>query len=160
MMKPNDEEISAAIAELLRSEIRTSIVYSLLIACCLIVCIFAVRGGLNISRFKAIILTLVVSACSLGIIVWRTISFIPVYHDYRDVSYVKEENVDVYIMEGTSSILGSTNEVVLVRQNGEKIKLKIVYDYKMSTSTNYTGTVVYMDNSKYIVWYDLSETAE
>lgn len=153
--KLKDEIIQDAMSTFFRSEVLTCVLFGILIIIAIIISVLVYKTSVLDSRFKSILLILFVCSCSVGLIVLRMTEFIPIYTDFRNMSYTVGENVEVFIVEGTNNIWEQKNEVQLKTENGEELKLKITNDYKFETGIVLQGTVVYTNCSKHIIWYEL-----
>ncbi len=150
-----DEIIQDAMSAFFRSEVLTCVLFGILIIIAIIISILVYKTSVLDSRIKSILLILFVCISSVGLVVLRTSEFIPIYVDFRNMSYTVGENVEVFIVEGTNNIWEQKNEVRLKTETGEEIKLKITNDYKFETGIVLRGTVVYTNCSKHIIWYEL-----
>ena len=128
----------------------------LLVVLCIVAIIasfFCFKPFIGDSPMKTFIIVLMVCIGSAVLIAIRVVEFFPVYTDYKNMSYIIEENAEFYIIEGTNNSWDAKNEVLLTTSNGEKINLTITNDHKFETEIALNGTVVYTKHSKHIVWY-------
>ena len=154
-MIPDRKEIVQCIYDYFRVEICNYFLFVILALVALIVSNYAFKVYVNKVRWKAIVIVLSTSLCALVLIVLKTMEIIPVYGDYRNMSYTLEENCQIYIEEGMNNKLEQKNEVILLTENGHKVKLTITNDYVFETKKTFRATVVYTNKSKHIVWYGI-----
>ena len=132
----------------------------LILVLLVLLCIVAVIGSFfcfkpftGTSKRKTLLIVLMVCLGSVVLLMIRTVGFLPVYTDYKNMSYIIEEDAEFYIIEGTNNPWEAKNEVLVTTSNGEEIKLTITNDHKFETDIALNGTVVYTKHSKHIVWY-------
>lgn len=132
----------------------------LILVLLVLLCIVAVIGSFfcfkpftGTSKRKTLLIVLMVCLGSVVLLMIRTVGFLPVYSDYKNMSYIIEEDAEFYIIEGTNNPWEAKNEVLVTTSNGEEIKLTITNDHKFETDIALNGTVVYTKHSKHIVWY-------
>jgi hypothetical protein len=109
------------------------------------------------SSGKTLLMVLAAGIGAVVLITIRVVALFPIYQDYRHMSYTIEENATFYIIEGTNNSWESKNEVLLTTEAGEEIKLTITNDYQFETNAMLSGTVVYTNHSKHIVWYHMED---
>lgn len=90
--------------------------------------------------------------CAVLLIVFQMKDIIPVYKDYKNSSYVIVQNATVTIKGDSSGVLDYTS-TVFVKTANEEYKLKMQTDILLDTDTEYVGTVAFLPNSKYLIWY-------
>ena len=151
--KPTEEEIIHSMNSFFRSELLTCILFACLIFIVITVSILVYKTSILSSHFKATLLLIFVCLCSVGVVVLRAFEFFPIYTDNRNMSYVIEENAEIFILEGTDNIWNQKNEVKVKTSKGTTLKLKIANDYKFETGINLKGVIVYATHSKHIIWY-------
>lgn len=139
------------------SEVLILVLLVLLCTVAVIGSFFCFKPFTGTSKRKTLIIVLMACLGSVVLLTIRTVGFLPVYEDYRNMSYVVEENAEFYIIGGTNNMWDAKNEVLLTTSNGEEIKLTITNDHKFETEVALKGTVVYTKHSKHIVWYSTED---
>ena len=139
------------------SEVLILVLLVLLCTVAVIGSFFCFKPFAGTSKRKTLIIVLMACLGSVVLLTIRTVGFLPVYEDYRNMSYVVEENAEFYIIEGTNNMWDAKNEVLLTTSTGEEIKLSITNDHKFETEVALKGTVVYTKHSKHIVWYSTED---
>ena len=129
-----------------------------------LLCIVAVIGSFSCSKpfsgtskRKTLIILLMACLGAVVLLTIRAVGFLPVYTDYKNMSYIVEEDAEFYIIEGTNNPWDAKNEVLVTTGDGEEIKLTITNDHKFETDITLNGTVVYTKHSKHIVWYSIED---
>lgn len=148
------EIVENAMRTFFYGEVLNTVLYGVLILFAIALSIAVYKLDILKSRVKAVLLIIFVLALSLGLIAMRAIEFIPVYNDYKNMSYTVVEDAEVYINEGTNNLLEGKNEVDLKTSVGEEIKLRIT-NGKFETEVWLKGMVVYSNNSKHIILFSL-----
>ena len=135
------------------SEVLILVLLVLLCIVAVIASFFCFKELVGKSRKKTLLIVLAACLCSAVLISIRVVAFLPVYKDYKNTSYIVEEDAQFYIIEGTNNPWEAKNEVLVTTSNGEEIKLTITNDHQFETDIALNGTVVYTKHSKHIVWY-------
>ena len=148
-----EKQILNNIHQLYRSHIVTLILL-LLLGC---VALFVVVGVVKFHLIKPLIWkTVIISVTIVSLVALLLIqinSLIPVYKDYKELSYIVVENATLTILTESSGIIDRTNTVLVDDGSGKKIELKMQSDLCLSFDSMYTGTIAYTINSGYVVWY-------
>lgn len=152
-----EKEIIDKIYHLYRSHIVTLVIFILL--CCIgtLISVGVIRLGLVKSRTNRILLFSIVLLCSILLPVIQLFQIIPVYADYQESSYIVLDNATMTVTTDSSGIIDRTNQVFVVDANGNDYNLKLQSDFLLDRGINYTGTIVYLKHSGYVIWYDLDQ---
>lgn len=142
------------ISDFFHEEVLKYCLYVLLAVVATIASIYGFKIYTNKAIWKAILIVLLTGVCATSLILIKTKEFIPIYKDYKTMSYTIEQDSEVCIEDGMNNQLDQKYSVVLVTKDGEVVHLKITDDYRFETGKIYRGTVVYTNNSKHIIWYD------
>ena len=139
--------------KLLRSLMISAFFYFALIVLAVLVTVGVIKFKLLKSKWQNIALVTLVSVVSVAMILLMAYTVLPVYKDYSEQSYVVVENARVVVSESTSVGIDRTSSVTVY--DGEKeIRLKMQSDVALSAHVEYTGTIVYLEHSNCLVWYD------
>lgn len=102
----------------------------LILVLLVLLCIVAVIGGFfcfkpfsDTSKRKTLLIVLMVCLGSAVLLTIRTVGFLPVYTDYKNMSYIIEEDAEFYIIEGTNNPWDAKNEVLVTTGDGKKLNL-------------------------------------
>ena len=153
-MEPNTKVIMQGISSFFREEVLNCCLFVILAFVAIIASLYGFKVYVKRAMWKAVLLIVLTCFCALSLILMKTITFIPVYKDYKNMSFTIEQNAEVFIQEGMNNLLEQKNSVVLITEDGDTINLKITNDYNFDTGIFHRGTVVYMINSKHIIWYE------
>ena len=136
----------------------------LILVLLVLLCIVAVIGSFfcfkpytGTSKRRMWIIVLLACLGSGVLLTIRTVGFLPVYTDYKNMSYIVEEDAEFYIIDGTNNPWEAKNEVLVTTSNGEEMKLTITNDHQFEAEVALKGTVVYTKHSKHIVWYSTED---
>ena len=155
-MKPDIEVIHKYMTNFFKEEFLKYCLFLLLAIVAILASIYGFKIYAKKTFLKAIVIVLLTSVCAVSLVLIKTIEFIPVYKDYKNMSYTIECNSRVCFQEGMNNLFEQKNLVEITTKKGNKLNLKITNDYKFQTEYIYTGTIIYTNVSKHIVWYDLS----
>ena len=147
------EQILEHIYSLYKSHIITAIVFFALIVLAIMVTIGVIKFDLVKSSKGRLVLIATVILCAIFLIISQIVAVGPIYKDYRDSTYITVENAIVVIKGDSSGVLDRTSTVT-VKTSNQEYELKMLTDIKLDADTEYVGTVVFLKNSKYIVWYE------
>ena len=148
-------EILGNIYHLYRSYTIDLILYVLLGCAVVATGIGVVKFRLADSRVKCILILLTSCLCAVTLWVIQIIELMPVYKDYKESSYAILEDVTMTVTTESSCGLNPTIQVVVVDGKGKSYDLRAQFDYHLRFPHSYTGTVVYVKHSGYVVWYDV-----
>ena len=48
-----------------------------------------------------------------------------------------------------------TNNVVVIDKDGNRYKLQAQMDYVLNYGNSFTGTIVYLEHSGFVIWYNI-----
>lgn len=145
-------QILENIEKLLKSHIITVVLYFSFILIVAWVTVGVIKYKLLNAKWKNVLLMCFVVVASFGLLVIKGIEIAPVYRDYQEQAYIVVDEARVIIKDGSSGGLDSTNRVFIY--DGEKeIELKMSSDYSLDTEVEYSGKIAYLENSKYLIWY-------
>lgn len=129
-----------------------------IILCCIAVfgvIKFELLNTLN-TKAKRILLLLGTCLCSILLIGMQIIELLPARADYKESSYIILENATITITtESSSGGFDRTNDVVVIDKDGNRYKLQIRSDYVLNYGNSYTGTIVYLEHSGFVIWYNI-----
>lgn len=127
--------------------------YFALIVLAVVITIGVIKFKLPKAKWKNIVLATCISVASIILIVVMVLTILPIYKDYSKQDYVVLEDVKVVVGESTS--VGIDRITVVIVCDGEKqIELKMQSEIALDAGEEYTGTIAYLKNSEYLIWYD------
>ena len=144
------------IDRLYRSYLTTGVLYLGLIVAAVLVTVFVIQLGILDSKVKRTVLVLAVAICSAGLIILQTVTIVPVHKDYTHRSYIVVENATMIVKDGSTGGIDRTNAVELW-VNGDRIDLKMQTDLTLDAETEYSGTVAYLEHSRFVVWFSFED---
>ncbi len=152
------EAIIDSIYHLYRGLVVTLILYILL--CCIMM--FGVVGAIKFNLIKSklqriSILIIACLCCVILLMVQIVVYLAPVRTDYKESSYVILENATMTITSDAVGTLDPINYVTVTDHDGKRYDLKMQNDRLLSCGSSYTGTIVYLKHSEYVVWYDIDQ---
>jgi len=150
---PDHNEIIQSIRSFFWSEVLIASLYVLLTAFGIFTGFMIFRDKPKKTRWKEAAIVSLVVVCGAGLMVITTMDFLPVYEDYKETSYTLEQNCEVFIQEGTNNLLEQEQEVIVITETGEELRLTITQDYALETGCVHRGSVAYTNHSEHIVWY-------
>ena len=151
-----EKHILSNIHQLYRSHIITLILVLLLGCLTLLVVVGAIKFNLIkqlIWKFALLTATIV---AVVAILLIQINSLIPVYKDYKELSYVVIEDASLTIKTEASGAIDRINTVIVDDGSGKTFELKMQSDLSLSWGCTYTGTIAYTINSGYVVWYSFN----
>ena len=157
-MVPDSKVVTDLIHAFYRREVVIFALYILLSIATVVVTILGCRYQFPQSSAKRVSFLIFVCVCAVILFGMRTAQFIPAFRDYKSLSYTVEQNAEIFIENGVDNPLDQTSTVRLTKDNGEQIRLKITHDFKLETETPLTGTVVYTNHAKHIVWLGITSS--
>ena len=152
-----EKEIIDNIYQLYRSRIVTLAIFVLLCCIGILISVGVMKFGLVKSRTNRILLFSIVLLCSVLLLVIQLFQMIPVYADYQESSYIILDNATMTVTTDSSGIIDRTNQVVVVDADGNDYNLKLQSDFLLDRGISYTGTIVYLKHSGYVIWYNLNQ---
>lgn len=127
--------------------------YFALIVLAVVITIGVIKFKLLKAKWQNIVLATCISVASIILIVVMVLTILPIYKDYSKQDYVVLEDVKVVVGESTS--VGIDRITVVIVCDGEKqIELKMQSEILLDAGEEYTGTIAYLKNSEYLIWYD------
>lgn len=127
--------------------------YFALIVLAVVITIGVIKFKLLKAKWQNIVLATCISVASIILIVVMVLTILPIYKDYSKQDYVVLEDVKVVVGESTSVGIDRITSVIVC--DGEKqIKLKMQSEIPLDAGEEYTGTIAYLKNSEYLIWYD------
>ena len=127
--------------------------YFALIVLAVVITIGVIKFKLLKAKWQNIVLATCISVASIILIVVMVLTLLPIYKDYSKQDYVVLEDVKVVVGESTS--VGIDRITVVIVCDGEKqIELKMQSEIALDAGEEYTGTIAYLKNSEYLIWYD------
>lgn len=149
-------EILDKIFHLYRGHIVTIIIFIVLCLVAVLISIGVIKFRLINSKVNRILLLSLVCLCSILLLSGQIIQLIPVHKDYKESSYIILEDATMTIVTESSGGLDRTNRVVVVDNDGNCYDFKLQSDYLLDNGHSYTGTIVYLKHSGYVIWYDIN----
>ena len=153
-----ENEILDNIYHLYRFYIINLIIYSILCCVAVLIAIGVIKFEVLNTKAKRILLLLVMCLCSILLLGMHIIELLPIRADYKESSYIILENATMTITTESSSSAGSlarTNDVVVIDKDGNRYNLQIESDYVLKYGNSYTGTIVYLEHSGFVIWYNI-----
>ncbi len=153
-----ENEILDNIYHFYRSHIVNLIIYSILCCVAVLIAIGVIKFEVLNTKAKRILLLLVMCLCSILLIGMQIIELLPARADYKESSYIILENATMTITTESSSAAGGfdrTNNVVVIDKDGNRYKLQAQMDYVLDYGNSYTGTIVYLEHSGFVIWYNI-----
>ena len=154
-----ENEILDNIYHLYRLYIINLIIYSILCCVAVLIAIGVIKFEVLNTKAKRILLLLVMCLCSILLLGMQIIiDLLPIRADYKESSYIILENATMTIVAESSSSssggLGRTNDVVVIDKDGNRYNLQIE-NYYVRDYGSYTGTIVYLEHSGFVIWYNI-----
>ena len=150
-----ENEILYKIYHLYRSHIVTLIIFTLLCCVAVSISIGVIKFGLIKSKVNRVLLLSIVCLCSVLLLVAQIIQLVPVRLDYKESSYIILKDATMTVTTESSGGLDRINQVVVVDNDGKLYDLKLQSNYLFDSGNSYTGTIVYLKYSSFVIWYDI-----
>ena len=147
------EQILDSIYNLYRSHIITAIIFLFLIIITVVTTVLIIKFNIVNSITGRISLIAIVAVCSVLLVISQIVAILPVYQDYKKLSYTVLNNVTAVIKGDTTGLIDRTNTVLVNTQNIE-YELILSNDRQLDFDTEYVGSIAFLNHSRYIVWYD------
>ena len=148
-----EKEILSNINHLYKSHIVTAIIFLLLGCIAVFISIGVIKFELLKSTIGRIALLILVVVCSIALLTTQIILTVPIYRDREETSYVILENATMTIVTDSTGVIDRTNQVVVVDEKGNLYNFKMQNDLQLTKDYKYSGTIVYLKHSNYVVWY-------
>ena len=152
-----EKEIIDNIYHLYRSRIVTTIIVAMLAVVAIIVVVGVAKNKIVKSISHQAFLITAVMICSISLIIIQFYSILPIYKDYAEQSYVVLDNAKLVLKTEATGTIDRENQVIVTDSAGKQYEFKMNFDYDLSMGTDYTGTVVYLEHSNYVIWYCFDE---
>lgn len=150
-----ENEILDNIYHLYRGHIVDLIIAIILCCVAVLIAIGVIKFELLNTKIKCILLLLGACLCSILLIGMQIIELLPVRADYKESSYIILENATMTVTGDLSSGLNRIHEVVVMDKDGNRYKLQAQMDYVLDYGNSYTGTIVYLEHSGFVIWYNI-----
>ena len=146
-----ENEILDNIYHLYRGHIVDLIIAIILCCVAVLIAIGVIKFELLNTKIKCILLLLGACLCSILLIGMQIIELLPVRADYKESSYIILENATMTVTGDLSSGLNRIHEVVVMDKDGNRYKLQAQMDYVLDYGNSYTGTIVYLEHSGFVI---------
>ena len=150
-----EQEILNNIYRLYRGRIIDLILYVLFSGVTVLVIIGAIKWELIESKVERILMLIIcVSTIALPVMEFST-ETAPVRADYKESSYIVLENATMTVTTDTetSGVLRRVNHVIVIDNDGKCYDLMVDHNNLISRGDKYTGTIVYLKHSNYVIWF-------
>lgn len=149
-----EQEILNNIYRLYRGRIMDLILYVLFSGVTVLVIIGAIKWELIESKVERILMLIIcASTIALPVMEFST-ETAPVRADYKESSYIVLENATMTVTTDTvTSGLRRVNHVSVIDNDGKCYDLMIDSNILISRGDKYTGTIVYLKHSNYVIWF-------
>lgn len=149
-----EQEILNNIYRLYRGRIMDLILYVLFSGVTVLVIIGAIKWELIESKVERILMLIIcASTIALPVMEFST-ETAPVRADYKESSYIVLENATMTVTTDTvTSGLRRVNHVIVIDNDGKCYDLMVDHNNLISRGDKYTGTIVYLKHSNYVIWF-------
>lgn len=149
-----EKEILNNIYRLYRGRIVELILFVLLSGVTVLVTIGAIKLELIESKVQRILLLIICAGTiALPVIEFSTETTL-IRADYKESSYIVLENATMTVTTDTvTSGLQRINHVSVIDNDGKCYDLMIDSNILISRGDKYTGTIVYLKHSNYVIWF-------
>ena len=149
-----EQEILNNIYRLYRGRIMDLILYVLFSGVTVLVIIGAIKWELIESKVERILMLIIcASTIALPVMEFST-ETAPVRADYKESSYIVLENATMTVTTRTvDSGLRRVNHVSVIDNDGKCYNLMVDSNDLISRGDKYTGTIVYLKHSNYVIWF-------
>ena len=149
-----EQEILNNIYRLYRGRIMDLILYVLFSGVTVLVIIGAIKWELIESKVQRILLLIICAGTiALPVIEFSTETTL-IRADYKESSYIVLENATMTVTTDTvTSGLQRINHVSVIDNDGKCYDLMIDSNILISRGDKYTGTIVYLKHSNYVIWF-------
>lgn len=155
----NDMEIIAEITQNTHSLLAHFLFEAILTGSLFIIMVLVSIGVLVLVKEMALWKRLTLLICSIAMFIVmsaieiHTVS--PIYLDYTEQSYLMVEDVTIEVQGGATGRIVKINDVILYNDDYTD-RLKIENGFlQLDTNTEFKGTIVYLNHSRFIVWCDV-----
>ena len=149
-----EQEILNNIYRLYRGRIIDLILYVLFSGVTVLVILGAIKLEWIESKVERILMLIICAAViALPVIEFST-ETAPVRADYKESSYIVLENATMTVTTRTvDSGLRRVNHVSVIDNDGKCYNLMVDSNDLISRGDKYTGTIVYLKHSNYVIWF-------
>ena len=149
-----EQEILNNIYHLYRGRIMDLILYVLFSGFTVLVIIGAIKLEVIESKVERILMLIIcASTIALPVMEFST-ETAPVRADYKESSYIVLENATMTVTTRTvDSGLRRVNHVSVIDNDGKCYNLMVDSNDLISRGDKYTGTIVYLKHSNYVIWF-------
>ena len=150
-----EKEILNNIYRLYRGRIVELILFVLLSGVTVLVTIGAIKLELIESKVQRILLLIICAGTiALPVIEFSTETTL-IRADYKESSYIVLENATMTVTTDTetSGVLRRVNHVIVIDNDGKCYDLMVDHNNLISRGDKYTGTIVYLKHSNYVIWF-------
>lgn len=149
-----EQEILNNIYRLYRGRIMDLILYVLFSGVTVLVIIGAIKWELIESKVERILMLIICAAVIALPVMEFSTETAPVRADYKESSYIVLENATMTVTTRTvDSGLRRVNHVSVIDNDGKCYDLMIDSNDLISRGDKYTGTIVYLKHSNYVIWF-------
>lgn len=146
------EQILENILSLYKDHMVTAIVFLALIVLAIAVSVGVIKLGVLTTPKEKCLLISTVIVCSAILIISQIVTIMPIYKDYLDSSFVVIERATMVVKNDSNGVLDRSSTVYVTTQD-KNYELRMQTDLSLDVNAEYFGTVAFLKNSKYIVWY-------
>ena len=148
-----EKEILNNSCHLYKSHIVEFFLFFMLGVVAVLVCVGVLKFELLKSKVAQVTLIVFIVICAVTLLTIQILSTIPIYKDYKEMSYVVLEDASLTVVSDSTGIVNKTNEILVKDVFGQTHKMRMQSDLGLAKGDVYTGTVAYLPKSKYVVWY-------
>lgn len=149
-----EQEILNNIYRLYRGRIIDLILYVLFSGVTVLVIIGAIKWELIESKVERILMLIICAAVIALPVMEFSTETAPVRADYKESSYIVLENATMTVTTRTvDSGLRRVNHVIVIDNDGNCYDLMVDHNNLISRGDKYTGTIVYLKHSNYVIWF-------
>lgn len=149
-----EQEILNNIYRLYRGRIMDLILYVLLSGFTVLVIIGAIKLEWIESKVERILMLIICAAVIALPVMEFSTETAPVRADYKESSYIVLENATMTVTTRTvDSGLRRVNHVSVIDNDGKCYNLMVDSNDLISRGDKYTGTIVYLKHSNYVIWF-------
>lgn len=150
-----EQEILNNIYHLYRGRIINLILYMLFGGFAVLVTIGAIKLEVIESKVRRILLLIAICACAITLpVIEFSTETAPVRADYKESSYIVLENATMTVTTATENfLLRRVNHVSVIDNDGKCYDLMVDSNDLISRGDKYTGTIVYLKHSNYVIWF-------
>lgn len=149
-----EQEILNNIYRLYRGRIIDLILYVLFSGVTVLVILGAIKLEWIESKVERILMLIICAAVIALPVMEFSTETAPVRADYKESSYIVLENATMTVTTRTvDSGLRRVNHVSVIDNDGKCYNLMVDSNDLISRGDKYTGTIVYLKHSNYVIWF-------